>query len=614
MSKEIENLIHPVAIGELIKHENQEPKYMFFIPAYQRGYRWGEIEVCALLEDILEFLNNKKLVSERYCLQPIVVKHLGNNRYEVLDGQQRLTTIYILLSRLKKLISKVTLFDLEYETRPNSRLMLHNLNTTIDDSNPDYFYITQAYSIIDKWFESNDEFEFKNALEKFVDFIWYEIKEPNVNPIDVFTRINVGKIPLTNSELVKAVFLSKNNLRIGLEDTEDRSFELMIANKQMQIATEWDLMEKHLHNNEFWFFIFNGNQNKYDTRIDYLLDLFTQKKENESNPYYSFQKFYKKVQDARLDEDKIRQQRDLNMSFVEFEWDNIRQYFDIMYEWYNNKTFNHLIGFLILTSNKDNSYLFTLLDSYKNNNRKDFLNIVIDEIDNRVNTKSLKDLDFMNKSDYKTIYNVLVLHNIINALIQPDTSNHFSFDKIKDHKKWSIEHIYAQNSEDIREQDQITWLQEHKDYFQSRPIDAEDFILKIENMLASVKIERNNFLTLFHEINDHVQKNVKKINSEIGISEDDDDGWMNNEHALPNLALLDSSTNSALSNSLFGLKREKIKLKDRELVYIPNETRKVFLKYYSNTNTHDAYWTFADKKAYFASIKNSLRQLNQLKK
>ncbi|MNX91867.1 hypothetical protein D3C86_1239810 [compost metagenome] len=89
---------------------------------------------------------------------------------------------------------------------------------------------------------------------------------------------------------------------------------------------------------------------------------------------------------------------------------------------------------------------------------------------------------------------------------------------------------------------------------------------------------------------------------------------MNNEHALPNLALLDSSTNSALSNSLFGLKREKIKLKDRELVYIPNETRKVFLKYYSNTNTHDAYWTFADKKAYFASIKNSLRQLNQLKK
>ena len=61
----------------------------FFVPSYQRGYRWGKDEVTRLLDDIYQ--NGKK----NYCLQPIVVRNNGDS-YELIDGQQRLTTLYLI--------------------------------------------------------------------------------------------------------------------------------------------------------------------------------------------------------------------------------------------------------------------------------------------------------------------------------------------------------------------------------------------------------------------------------------------------------------------------------------------------------------------------------------
>lgn len=79
------------SIGEL---EGME----FHIPHYQRGYRWGEKEVKALLEDIEDFMNtikNKdKENKEFYCLQPVFVRQAEEKQFNVIDGQQRLTTIF----------------------------------------------------------------------------------------------------------------------------------------------------------------------------------------------------------------------------------------------------------------------------------------------------------------------------------------------------------------------------------------------------------------------------------------------------------------------------------------------------------------------------------------
>lgn len=77
-------------IGELLENK-------FFIPSYQRGYRWTERQVEDLLNDVWDFITKTgKKDNEWYCLQPVVVKKT-NNHYEVLDGQQRLTTIFLIL-------------------------------------------------------------------------------------------------------------------------------------------------------------------------------------------------------------------------------------------------------------------------------------------------------------------------------------------------------------------------------------------------------------------------------------------------------------------------------------------------------------------------------------
>ena len=98
----------------------------FVIPAYQRGYRWqGEIKM--LLDDINEIPDG-----EKYCLQPIVVKKIIDNKYELIDGQQRLTTLFLLYWFVAK---KENVGEADYEflnhfsyfTRPSSRDFCKNL-------------------------------------------------------------------------------------------------------------------------------------------------------------------------------------------------------------------------------------------------------------------------------------------------------------------------------------------------------------------------------------------------------------------------------------------------------------------------------------------------------
>ena len=85
----------------------------FLVPAYQRGYRWGEEQVNFLLNDIWE--NGDK----DYCLQPIVVKRQMDGKFELIDGQQRLTTLYLIFLYMQlKVLQNIDLpFTVEYETR-----------------------------------------------------------------------------------------------------------------------------------------------------------------------------------------------------------------------------------------------------------------------------------------------------------------------------------------------------------------------------------------------------------------------------------------------------------------------------------------------------------------
>ncbi|AOW11007.1 DUF262 domain-containing protein [Flavobacterium gilvum] len=209
----------------------------FFIPSYQRGYRWSEVQIKDLLNDIYSFaIKPNKAEKEFYCLQPIVIKKCtdetkvnnelksdfdDNQWYEVIDGQQRLTTIRILLSYLvnelypgKTLYEKHRkhLYKVEYETRKGCADFIDDF--TESDDTIDFYFISEARKIIHEWFETSAHIKdpqkakekIRNTLiyskedqdqEGVVQIIWYEIyDEGKSSSIDTFIRINLGKIPL----------------------------------------------------------------------------------------------------------------------------------------------------------------------------------------------------------------------------------------------------------------------------------------------------------------------------------------------------------------------------------------------------------------------------------
>jgi uncharacterized protein with ParB-like and HNH nuclease domain len=65
----------------------------YLVPIYQRNYAWGEMQIVQLIEDIESSIGSS---NNSYFLGNLIVNQTDNNVYEVIDGQQRLTTLYLL--------------------------------------------------------------------------------------------------------------------------------------------------------------------------------------------------------------------------------------------------------------------------------------------------------------------------------------------------------------------------------------------------------------------------------------------------------------------------------------------------------------------------------------
>ena len=109
----------------------------FRVPRYQRGYRWGNIEVSRLLGDILD--SN----GEPYSLQPVVVKRESEDQWELVDGQQRLTTLYLIFLYMQResLQNAGPPYSIAYDTRPGSQSYLQELDPDRHDANIDFYHL-----------------------------------------------------------------------------------------------------------------------------------------------------------------------------------------------------------------------------------------------------------------------------------------------------------------------------------------------------------------------------------------------------------------------------------------------------------------------------------------
>lgn len=548
---ETSNNISIKTISDLLKSN-------FFIPSYQRGYRWTEQQVTELLNDINEF-SPKEIPNSNektwYCLQPIVVKLKSKNEWDVIDGQQRLTTIYLILYYLNQRYTeegRTKLFELEYETRVGSANYLKNElgKNEEDNTNIDYFHISVAYQTIKNWFRENKvEKSFEPKFYDSTKVIWYETST-NDDSIDIFTRINSGKIPLTNAELIKALFLNSSNF--AKADSEK------LRLKQLEIASEWDRIEYALQDDSFWYFI-NKNENTLATRIEFIFNLMSDKPSDDK--YSTFHFFNEKF--------KTKSEKEINDN-----WQEIKKYFQTLEEWHNDRELYHKIGYLIAIGTN----IKNILKEKKEKSKTKFSYWIDQEIESKFKNVNLEEVEY----NGKYVREILLLHNIQTMLNNENETNRFPFDRYKK-ESWDVEHIHAIATEvNVKIENQIDWLKNN--FIKTDNHHNEELNNRIEFIKSGNTIDENEF----EDIVDYV------------LGEED--------NSLRNLCLLDSGTNRSYKNDSFKEKRKKIIEREIEGTFIPICTKNVFMKYYSANVKDIEVWNENDRTSYFEKIQKVINQ------
>lgn len=497
--------------------------YKFYVPDYQRGYRWDPQQANDMLDDIKEFHNvYGNDPDKRYYMQPIVVKR-KNESYRVVDGQQRLTTMFLLLKCLGK--SNEDIYSIEYQTREQSKAFLesfgndqiNNANNIQCMENPDFFHMYKVHEAITKWVKKNlkvtqqqdssasetDEgadnnkvkkISFEKTLRNKVVFIWYELDSGEEEEA-VFKRLNEYRIPLTDSELIKALFLNRANFKMaaasGEEPTagqKDEKLQADLKNIQYRIASEWDAIEYSLQDDQFWLFIHGLAYNK-STRIDYILDMICEQDRYELFKDVNDEQKKKEQKKKELGIDNHRTFRYFNESFSEIDpnenklewlekkWREIKRYHQTFLEWYNDYELYHYIGYLVAEGmqSKINEYVKDWLE--QNKSKSEFVESLRNDIYNLLTNSKIKKEMFsdlnLDKKEPEFVYDkeknsapkkecepILLLHNIETliqnnaVLVKEERFKIANFTRFPFHlykkESWDIEHISANAGDNVR--------------------------------------------------------------------------------------------------------------------------------------------------------------------
>lgn len=622
----------------------------FYIDAYQRGYRWTENEVRDLLDDIREFSHTKKQDDGTfYCLQPVIVtKKDDGDGWKVIDGQQRLTTLYLIYSFYQVITSSFMRGPMPFQLSYSNKDRLEECIRTFEskefatseavitemgdyENDIDCHYVIEAYCCICDYFQKlmkdpytqNDINDMKKIFDVSMNIIWYELVDCDVSKeVSVFSKINMGKIALTNAELIKALLLKK-----------DSSQTDAMTSTQMNIAVKWDEIEAQLSEEGFWGFLVNerNDDNTYATRIDFIFRVMARelnegilKKANGLYPNeesytvsetvnkekFSFYVFNNYV---RLLQKHPEENENEEQNYIENIWDGVCEYYRMFKDWFRNVHWYHMIGFLVDTSNK--KYIDQILELSKlyregsgesGEGHKDHFE---NELRKRISKQIFKDYDYPTRQickdeilaldytkKYDNIRKTLLLYNI--AYLESCNENgRFPFEKYKD-ETWDLEHINAvsdtrpdDDRRDSEDNPRLQWLIKTKEVPELEHIFTADG-QPVNDLIQKIIDERLYLAKYQPNTRDFIQV-YDAVISYYGGTEPD--------NTIGNLTLLDGGTNRSYKNDVFPLKRKTILQKTMQDVFIPLCTRKVFMKGFA-ASSDLLRWRDVDKDAYASEI------------
>jgi len=573
---------------------------IFFIPSHQRGYRWREENVTALLSDFKEFLesgeqstkvqDNDQENVRVYCLQPLAVTNMGGNIYCVEDGQQRLTTLYLLIKYLFGKTEEFYSFIFESDNDGQRKKFLED-DVDKEDykqlSDINFYHMAWAYQTISTWFGSGDgkgwEEKFKKLLsakqnEDSIQFIWYKISKDKART--VFRDLNYGKIRLTGSDLIKALLLSKDN---GLTE-----------NQRVVISTQLDEISQTLSDDRFWFVFQHHDPIYHSDRLDFLFNL-TERVSDDEYKHYPFRAFESFVAAKRK-------------NFLYDEWLEVRNMYYNLKDFYEDPFVYHYLGYLVYLSGETSKTSFPLYDwinKYQSQTKMQFLINLKKSIKNRI-ALSENELETIDYSNRPRVRSILLLHNIETILLRYRTMKkhiglqmafeQFPFDLLH-RQKWDIEHLASQTDNPLKSE--IEW----NEWISSTKADYEELFEGSEETNKILLLYNNYFKKAEGSRSRDVFKDLYKTIVET-IDERLGSDKVIYKDGLGNLVLLDSHTNRSFHNSLYPKKRRVI---IRSETYVPICTKQVFMKYYNtSSNIKMNAWTQSDYNCYLNDIKEKL--------
>lgn len=308
----------------------------FVIPNYQRGYKWSvrinneQTSVEYLIDNLLTAYASDNC--QQYFLQGITVVENGEEII-LIDGQQRTTTLYLLLWSLgKEYIGGVHNIDLEYTIRKESHNFLNSLKKKDEfeeaskNDSQDIFYfkeaLSQIKSKIDVRLQSyDDKKHFRDFIMDRISFLYVVVDQDKA--IRTFSMMNGQKARMLDEELVKAEMLhlvSRNNQLktiLVLRTLED-SFEIL---KEVA-AIDWEtnaLRSKYAREWDKWLYWWNRKDvMKYfrcDNPMGLLLEYYFMKQSGQED--FSFHKFKHLLPDnnQKATKDVFKGLRDLQKDF-----------------------------------------------------------------------------------------------------------------------------------------------------------------------------------------------------------------------------------------------------------------------------------------------------------
>lgn len=560
----------------------------FNVPHYQRGYRWDKTNVKHLLSDLWQFNHENR--TQKYSLQPLIVSKNGSGGYDLIDGQQRLTTLELILKYAYQGFagSRKHRYEITYETRPDSESFLDSFGSedtrVVSLENADYYHMQLAWDAIGEWCEENevDPMAFSSDIGSKVQdhlmLIWYEVSN-EIDPIELFRRVNIGRIPLTNSELVKALLLTHSSQA----DSRDISYG-------------WDELERRLQDDQLWYFLSNAEapEDSRRTRVDLLLDIWRRMRDSTPvglgselfAPFHAVDAIIQKARetgDPRAAEDAVHGI-----------WQELKDIFSQLEYWFADHALYHRIGFLLATGSHPAELFSELAPLDKDEVGTRVRQMIRDSLSSGkgpLTKQAVEGLDVARRTEAEVIRRLLLLFNIETILADGDDYVRFSFEAFKK-ERWDIEHVHALAERPPRDDDR-GGVQAREKYFQTlkREIEtvlADEVVVSAATARLSKALADGEYVKANEAVKVTREGSVRDALERLATSWDQ----------IGNLALLDASTNRGYGNNTFPDKRKDIIERQRGARFIPVCTRNIFLGYYRQDPDGSPRWTEEDQVAY----------------